>query len=212
MLAPIEITDDDIVYSEKLLLPESGRFDDERRIFIKNLETLDLQAVPGSGKTTVLLAKLLILEHHLPFDDGSGILVLSHTNVAVDKIKSKIERHCPKLFSYPNFVGTIQSFVDKFLAIPYYTQKFKRRPYRIDNEIYDEVTEKRFRTIPQKSGTMIWLKNHNQQNPIKCFKNLRFDTKLNILGEINGTVLLKSGNNSATYKELNRTLVSAKSG
>lgn len=144
MPVEINLTDDDIVYAERVLLSKVQEFDEERKIFIKNLETIDLQAVPGSGKTTALLAKLLILEKHLPFDDGSGILVISHTNAAIDEIKSKIERFCPKLFSYPNCVGTIQSFVDKFLAIPYYLNRYKNKPYRIDDEIYDEKIDKLF--------------------------------------------------------------------
>mgnify|MGYP006331805363 CR=1 FL=1 len=57
----IEITDKEIDYAEQILLPKDCHFDIERRNFIKDLSTLDLQAVPGSGKTTALLAKLLIL-------------------------------------------------------------------------------------------------------------------------------------------------------
>ena len=86
----INISDEDIHYAEKLLLPEGKEFDDERKDFIRNLNTIDLQAVPGSGKTTALLAKLVILERKLPFADNSGILVLSHTNAAIDEIKEKI--------------------------------------------------------------------------------------------------------------------------
>lgn len=134
----INISVEDIRYAEKILLPEGKEFDDERKFFIRNLNTIDLQAVPGSGKTTALLAKLVILEKKLPFSDGSGILVLSHTNAAIDEIKEKIQKHCPKLFSYPNFVGTIQSFVDEFLAIPFYVNKFKKKHIRIDSEIYNE--------------------------------------------------------------------------
>lgn len=138
----INITDDEIRYAEQLLLPDGKEFDDERKEFIRDFRILDLQAVPGSGKTTALLAKLIILERKLPFADGSGVLVLSHTNVAIDEIKEKIQKHCPKLFSYPNFIGTIQSFVDEFLAIPFYISKFKKKPNRIDNEIYDETINK----------------------------------------------------------------------
>ena len=138
MQQAIDITENDIEYAEKILLADGQNFDDERRTFIKNLEVIDLQAVPGSGKTTALLAKLLILERKLPFVDNSGILVLSHTNVAIDEIRHKIELFCPKLFRYPNFIGTIQSFVDEFLAIPYYTTICKKKPVRIDNEIYEE--------------------------------------------------------------------------
>ncbi|WP_171499148.1 UvrD-helicase domain-containing protein, partial [Acinetobacter oleivorans] len=137
----IEITDEDIKYAEDILLPQGKTFDDERRNFIRNLSTLDLQAVPGSGKTTALLAKLLILETKLPFSDGSGSLVLSHTNAAVDEIKEKIHQYCPKLFRYPHFIGTIQSFVNEFLAIPFYLFKLKKKPLRIDNEIYAEQIE-----------------------------------------------------------------------
>jgi superfamily I DNA/RNA helicase len=141
MSQAIEITEEDIQYAEKILLPQGKTFDDERRDFIRNLTTIDLQAVPGSGKTTALLAKLLILETKLPLSDGSGILVLSHTNAAVDEIKERIHQYCPKLFRYPHFIGTIQSFVNEFLAIPYYLFKLKKKPLRIDNEIYAEQIE-----------------------------------------------------------------------
>jgi len=138
----MRVTDNDIKYSDKILLPNNVSFNEQRKEFIKNLDTIDLQAVPGSGKTTVLLAKLLILEKHLPFEDGSGILVISHTNAAVDEIKKRIEKYCPHLFIYPNFIVTIQSFVDKFLAIPFYANLYKRKPYRINNEIYNEKMNK----------------------------------------------------------------------
>src|SRR3989304_6350892 len=131
----IQVTDEDIKYTEKILLEEREYFDYERIAFIKNFEPIDLQAVPGSGKTTALLAKLLILERYLPFKDGSGILVISHTNAAVNEIKNRIGKYCPKLFSYPNFVGTIQSFVDQFLAVPYYVICKKKKPVRIDENI-----------------------------------------------------------------------------
>ena len=100
----LNINLDEIIETERILLPVGKSFDAERRRFIKNFETIDLQAVPGSGKTTALLAKLLILEKRLPLSSNRGILILSHTNTAVDEIKDKIGIHCSKLFSYPNFM------------------------------------------------------------------------------------------------------------
>lgn len=138
MSVEINVTDEIIANTERCLLPEGYYFDEERRAFIKNLETLDLQAVPGSGKTTTLLAKLIALENFYPFPDNGGVLVLSHTNAAIEEIFERLSPHCPNLFSYPNFVGTIQAFVDTFLCIPAYIQKYKRKPYRIDEEIYEE--------------------------------------------------------------------------
>ena len=62
----------------------------------------------------------------MPFDSGASVLVLAHTNVAIDEIKERIGKYCSKLFSYPNFVGTIQGFVDQFLAVPFYINKYKK--------------------------------------------------------------------------------------
>lgn len=193
----INISNKEIQYAEQLLLPTGKTFDTERVDFIRNFNTIDLQAVPGSGKTTALLAKLVILERKLPFADGSGILVLSHTNAAIDEIKEKIQKHCPKLFSYPNFIGTIQSFVDEYLAVPYYVQKFNKKPNRIDHEIYNEVVNKRYNNLPN-SGAKTWLSNQN--DPESLFKNFRFDIALNLTNGINGKIILKSENESATYK------------
>ncbi len=91
----------------------------ERIDVIQSLDSIDVNACPGSGKTTALLAKLIILANRMPFEDGSGICVLTHTNVAIDLIKEKLGVGASKLFAYPNFFGTIQSFVDRFLAIPF---------------------------------------------------------------------------------------------
>ena len=189
----IDITESDIEYAQKILLAERQQFDDERITFIKNLEVIDLQAVPGSGKTTALLAKLLILERKLPFVDNSGILVLSHTNVAIDEIRHKIELFCPKLFRYPNFIGTIQSFVDEFLAIPYYTTICKKKPVRIDNEIYEErvnhILQNRrlpkYNLLPDDLKKIQNITMANQD----LFKNIRLDT--NDVGEI---ILIKELN------------------
>ena len=123
----IEFSEEDICKAEAALLPNGKHFDEERLIFIRNLESVDLQAVPGSGKTTALTAKLFCLGKYLPFNRGEGILVISHTNVAVDELKQKLFVHTPNLFQYPNYIGTIQSFVDTFLAIPFYKTIYTMR-------------------------------------------------------------------------------------
>jgi hypothetical protein len=156
----INITVADIEYAERVLLPEGKAFDEERRLFIRNLSILDLQAVPGSGKTTALLAKLLILERYMPLKNGRGVLVISHTNAAVDEIKERIGKHCPKLFAYPNFIGTIQSFVDHFLAVPIYSLGFNNKLNRIDTDRYQEELVRLFNIIA-------WKKEYNE--PTKFF-------------------------------------------
>jgi len=135
-----EITDEDIIRAGKIFFPNGGTFSDpnnERVSFIKCLDkNLHVQACPGSGKTTALLAKLYLLSEKMPFENNRGICVLTHTNVAIDIIKQKLGDKANRLLSYPNFFGTIQSFVDKYLAIPFYTKIYGYKPKFIDNEFF----------------------------------------------------------------------------
>lgn len=135
----MQIKDDDIERVEKIFFPNGGSFKDdnnERHSFIKCIDKrIHLQACPGSGKTTALLAKIYLLSEKMPFENNKGICVLTHTNVAIDIIKKRLGNKADKLFAHPNFFGTIQSFVDKFLAIPAYLSIFHYKPYYIDTDL-----------------------------------------------------------------------------
>lgn len=170
----IEINDAHIKESENIFI-NGNEFDKTERIpFIKNLENCDLLAVPGSGKTTALVAKLYCLSKQLPFKNGSGILVLAHTNSTVDEIEKKLKKHCHNLFEYPNFIGTIQSFVNKFLANPANFIKYDSYIAKNDDEIYKkEVADffynklqwKRIEDDSQKLKNLLYGKaNHNRGN------------------------------------------------
>jgi len=163
----IEITEDDIDYAENILLREWKTFDDERKNFIQNLNTIDLQAVPWSWKTTALLAKLLILERKMPFSDWSGILVLFHTNTAVDEIKDKLWKIAPKLFDFPNFIWTIQEFVNKFLAKPYWINYLGIKFQHIDSDYYNEYFYNGLWTYSK----VKWYIDRNN-NPIEFLQNI----------------------------------------
>lgn len=114
----LEITDFDI---QQLQINEGLIFDDDRKKVLQSLESIDIQACPGSGKTTLIAAKLILLAKKWPYR-RQGICVLSHTNVAKNEIIKKLkESRClesRKLLSYPHFIGTIQDFVDRYLALP----------------------------------------------------------------------------------------------
>ncbi|MDO6539564.1 UvrD-helicase domain-containing protein [Alteromonas stellipolaris] len=113
------ITESDI---EELQARSDLVFDDVRRQAIK--EHIDTQACPGSGKTTLVSAKLILLAKKWQLG-ASGICVLSHTNVAKNEIVSRLEKdeYGSKLLVYPHFIGTIQEFVNRFLALPYCRSK-----------------------------------------------------------------------------------------
>lgn len=136
------ITDVDIEKAELVLLSDGMHFDGERRLFIKGLKSCDLLAVPGSGKTTALQAKLICMARHLPLEEDKGILVLSHTNNAVNEVKMRLRTECYQLLDAPHFIGTVQDFVDKFLAIPYYEQCFNQKVHVIDGMAYEQEVER----------------------------------------------------------------------
>ena len=93
-------------------------FDASRRKALKSYS--DVQACPGSGKTTLVGAKLILLAKKWQYK-YRGVCVLSHTNVAKDEIVQRLEKHHQglQLLRYPHFIGTIQEFVNRFLGGPY---------------------------------------------------------------------------------------------
>lgn len=118
-LLDFQFSDEDI---RQLELQSNLTFDSESSRILKSLTSIDVQACPGSGKTTLIAAKLLLLSQKWPYK-YKGICVLSHTNVAKNEIIEKIKNsHLPEarsLLSYPHFIGTIQEFVNKHMGIPY---------------------------------------------------------------------------------------------
>lgn len=163
------LSDSELLFAERVLFGTENVFDDQRRLFIENYDTIDVLAVPGSGKTTALLAKLIILSRFQQTNNCGGILVLSHTNAAVDLIKEKIGKQCPNLFNFPNFTGTIQRFVDTFLAIPFFEVKYGFRPDNIESEAFKSKIEKAYDFFLQPPGFSIaesnnarWFLNRNE--------------------------------------------------
>lgn len=121
MLDPLSspISRDDIA-----ALGESEDFvlsDEDRIAILQSMDSIDVQACPGSGKTTLIALKLILLAKKWRMQDR-GICVLSHTNVAKNEILRQIENSRavePRLLlSYPHFIGTIQEFANRFLALP----------------------------------------------------------------------------------------------
>lgn len=99
-------------------------FDEVRRTALIGWN--DLQACPGSGKTTLIAAKLMILSKKWKMK-YRGICVLTHTNVACNEIRSRLQKDADgyKLLSYPHFIGTIQEFVNRFMGLPYIRNRYE---------------------------------------------------------------------------------------
>lgn len=165
-LANIEITDEDILWIEKMM-GDSIHFDSARIEVIKNMNSVDVQAFPGSGKTTILVAKLAILAKKWPYNNA-GICVLSHTNVAREEIENRLGNteigH--RLLSYPHFIGTVHSFFDTYVALPW----LKSNGYEINMIDTAHVTLLRWYDLPYK--TRSYLSERQHKNETICeYKN-----------------------------------------
>ncbi|MDK0678008.1 UvrD-helicase domain-containing protein [Clostridium perfringens] len=212
----IEITEDDIKYAEKILFGKSGVFDiEERRPIIENFnESFDVNACPGSGKSTVLIAKLIILSRKMPLKSGQGVCVLTHTNVAINEIKDKLGEKSDILFKYPNYIGTIQSFVNKYLAIPFFKNITGKDIISIDNDSFDNYLRKLSKCyFPEiqnainysiKKGLKIYSYGKDTENFVKFISGKYFKI-------VDGNIFIsnKSGStleNMRYYKELSQIM------
>jgi DNA helicase-2/ATP-dependent DNA helicase PcrA len=128
-----EITNEDIDWVRNLMRLEV--LDSPRREFLTARTTLDVSACPGSGKTTLIVAKLAILARKWPYRN-KGICVLSHTNVAREEIQDRLGSTVvgQRLLGYPHFIDTIHGFVNRFLALPWLISDGYPSP-TIDNDV-----------------------------------------------------------------------------
>lgn len=131
------VTDDDIEWVCHLM--KLHPLDAPRRNFLKSLTTLDVSACPGSGKTTLVVAKLAILARKWK-SNTRGICILSHTNVAREEIQHRLGSTDvgQRLLSYPHFIETIHAFVNRFLAVPWLLSA-GYRVAAIDNDLTSRV-------------------------------------------------------------------------
>lgn len=194
----IEITDDDINIIEKEL---SLKFDEKRRAILKDNTSIDVQACPGSGKTTLLGSKLLLLAKKWKNVDR-GVCVLSHTNVAKNEILKVLQKHPAgyKFTRYPHFIGTIQDFVDHFLALPKIHSTYGKVNI-IDNEfIFNYIMKK------LKPSTKIYLQRHSNTT----FNEENFKIKYIEGNEIEFNIpTFNKESNSASYVDMKNSRINA---
>lgn len=77
-----------------------------------------VRACPGSGKTYTVAARL-VNKISMWDLDNRGIAVLSFTNVAWNEIRKKLEENLEMIIENPHFLGTIDSFINKYIFLPF---------------------------------------------------------------------------------------------
>ena len=185
----LQITDEDIEWVETIM-PDI-ELDECRIQILKNMNSVDIHACPGSGKTTILVAKLAILSRKWKWQNR-GICVLSHTNVAREEIEERLGALSvgKKLLSYPHFIGTFQAFLDTFIAMPFL--RSCGCPVNIIDTDY--VLERRWKSIRVKK----WLEAHGKDKYV-C-DPLELPYKLDV----------KLGTETATYKNVVRAVTESR--
>lgn len=129
---------------EMNLLPVDCKFSEEQKEVIYENNSIDVVAGPGTGKTTVLTARIKMLFEEV---NGSrkGICVLTHTNVAVDEIKSGLRKLGIDEIKRPHFIGTIQDFFNTFFVKKAFHLLLKDKKIRVvDDDIFREKFHKVF--------------------------------------------------------------------
>ena len=92
-------------------------------------------AVPGAGKTRTIAQRFARLTRTTSCDDRRGVAVLSFTNAAATEIEEKA-RNVEGDLTPPNFIGTIDSFLRRFLIVPYIKSQ-----YNVIPDIRDEWSD-----------------------------------------------------------------------
>jgi DNA helicase-2/ATP-dependent DNA helicase PcrA len=122
--------------------------------FLASTKSCDVQAVPGHGKTTLLVAKLVLLSRTWDSRE-QGICVISHTNAAREEIEQTLHGHpaASAFLRYPHFIGTVTSFVNQFLAMPY-LRGLGWQVHHIDDQAFEAVAVRRLSSKPKLIGLM----------------------------------------------------------
>jgi DNA helicase-2/ATP-dependent DNA helicase PcrA len=94
--------------------------DQQKKIVFEKNGHFVVRACPGSGKTFTVAARLsrLLSEWDKPHQ---GIAAISFTNVAWEEIEGYLAKDfgVSTPIGYPHFLGTIDSFIDKFIFLPF---------------------------------------------------------------------------------------------
>lgn len=101
------------------------RFTEEQQALINAPDSVYVEACPGAGKTQSIVQRFV--SRPALSDPRRGVALLSFTNAAVDEARSRCSS-TPHLTEVPNFVGTIDGFINRFIVGPVYNARTGRTP------------------------------------------------------------------------------------
>lgn len=156
------------------ILPKGLDFFDQQKKVILVEGSANIVAGPGSGKTTVLIAKCAMLIKQNT-EINRGICLITHTNVAVDEIKMGLKKVGISNIEYPNFVGTIQEFFNTFFAKKAFHLVLGERNFRVlDDEEYNEKFVELFEIYKPEKYSYSIPKFNSKSPQLQIFDDLSF--------------------------------------
>ncbi|AGG66647.1 UvrD-helicase domain-containing protein [Corynebacterium callunae] len=103
----------------------SLEFTSAQRSLIESESGGFFEACPGAGKTQTIVERFA--RRGDSEDSRRGTALVTFTNAAAEEAQRRCA-HKPELLQAPNFVGTIDSFINRFFAAPFYKGKHGKVP------------------------------------------------------------------------------------
>ena len=109
-------------------MPLPGLTDQQSKLALAK-GNLFVEACPGAGKTRAIVARFL---RRTAGETRKGIGLLSFTNAAIDEVTKRCGQQPDSLLA-PNFVGTFDSFINRFVTRPLYVREYEQTPRFIES-------------------------------------------------------------------------------
>lgn len=198
---PVQLNNEDLENLRKWFPRLTFNREDQIRALL-HMESADFQAVPGSGKTTLLGAKLALISSKWSYVNR-GICILSHTNVAKQEIEQRL-LSIPggeALLAYPHYIGTIQTFINKYLAIPW----LRERGIEL-KEIDDDAYGDRLLRVAKKHDDIRGWLFQNEWERSSTIRGIRYNGADLALATWPDSELPKNGKTITALREVKKTL------
>lgn len=124
--------------------PEGWTPTDAQRELIEADGSRFVEACPGSGKTKAIVARYERLARSRA---RRGVALLSFTNAAVDEVVTRCAEQ--SMLEPPNFIGTFDSFINRFITGPFVAKVTGKYPRFIDSWASIPGAEVRLPTMQQ---------------------------------------------------------------
>ncbi|MFG2109709.1 UvrD-helicase domain-containing protein [Micromonospora chersina] len=126
---------------------------DSQRDLIEKPGSVFVEACPGAGKTQCIVERYI---QRPGADQRRGVALLSFTNAAIDEVRIRCSGF-PELLLPPNFTGTIDGFINRFIVGPVYSAIHGRAPTLRDSWARLQGTSFRVGSCPGVEFELDWF-------------------------------------------------------